>query len=46
MKNSMNRPLKDRMIHIRLDDQTHKKLKIEAARNDTTIRRLVEEISH
>jgi len=42
-KNSSKQP-KDRMIHIRLDDKTHRRLKIEAVQNDTTIQSLVEEL--
>lgn len=44
MKRLPNNATKDRMIHIRLDDKTHKRLKIEAVRNDTTIQNLVEEL--
>ena len=35
---------KGRMIHIRLDDKTHRKLKINAVQNDTTIQQLVEDL--
>jgi len=43
MKNSSKQP-KDRMIHIRLDDKTHKRLKIEAVHQDTTVQSLVERL--
>jgi predicted HicB family RNase H-like nuclease len=33
-----------RMIHIRLDEETHKKLKIHAAMTSTTIQQLVEDL--
>ena len=33
---------KDRMIHIRLDDKTHKRLKLEAVHQDTSVQNLVE----
>lgn len=32
------------MIHVRLDEATHRGLKIHVARNGTTIQRLVEEL--
>ena len=32
------------MIHIRLDEETHKKLKIHAATTSTTIQQLVESL--
>ena len=32
------------MVHIRLDEHTHRELKILAARNDTTVQDLVEEL--
>lgn len=32
------------MIHIRLDEATHKRLKIEAVYRDTTVQSLVEEL--
>lgn len=35
---------KERMIHIRLDDATHKFLKIHAAQTGTTIQQLVESL--
>lgn len=35
---------KDRMIHIRLDDKTHKRLKLEAVHQDTTVQNLVEHL--
>jgi predicted HicB family RNase H-like nuclease len=44
MKKNSNKPTKDRMIHIRLDDKTHKRLKIEAVHQDTTVQSLVEQL--
>jgi len=44
MKKKSNTQTKDRMIHIRLDDVTHKRLKIEAVQKDTTIQKLVEDL--
>lgn len=44
MTNRKNRQPKDRMIHIRLDEATHKRLKIEAVYRDTTVQNLVEEL--
>lgn len=35
---------KDRMIHIRLDDRTHKRLKLKAVHHDTTVQNLVEQL--
>jgi predicted DNA binding CopG/RHH family protein len=35
---------KEKMIHIRLDDTTHKRLKIEAVQEGTTIQRMVEDL--
>jgi hypothetical protein len=32
------------MIHIRLNNKTHKRLKIRAVREDTTIQKLVEDL--
>ncbi len=37
---------KERMIHIRLDEQTHRKLKILVARTGTTIQSVVEDLIH
>ena len=42
MKKESNSHTKDRMIHIRLDDKTHKRLKIKAVKEDTSIQKLVE----
>jgi len=33
---------RERMIHIRLDEKTHRRLKIEAVKNDSSIQELVE----
>jgi predicted HicB family RNase H-like nuclease len=33
-----------KMVHIRLDERTHRELKILAVRNDTTVQDLVEEL--
>jgi len=42
-KKSGDRP-KERMIHIRLDEETHRHIKIEAVKNDTTIQQLIEDL--
>ena len=42
MKKKTNRQTKDRMIHVRLDEKTHKRLKIMAVQSDTTMQQLVE----
>lgn len=34
----------DRMIHIRLDVETHKYLKVQAAQTDSSIQRIVENL--
>jgi len=44
MKNKTDKRTKERMIHIRLDDNTHRQLKINAVQNDTTIQQLVEDL--
>ncbi len=44
-KNSQKSP-RDRMIHIRLDIETHKRLKINAAQKETTIQQLVADLIH
>lgn len=44
MKKKSNTQTKDRMIHIRLDDKTRKRLKLEAVQKDTTIQKLVEDL--
>jgi hypothetical protein len=44
MNDGSGRIRKGRMIHIRLDDKTHRQLKIHAAQNDTTIQQLVENL--
>jgi predicted HicB family RNase H-like nuclease len=44
MKKESNAHTKDRMIHIRLDDKTHKRLKIKAVQEDTSIQKLVEDL--
>jgi len=35
---------KDRMIHIRLDEQIHRQLRILVAKKDTTIQQLVSDL--
>ncbi len=37
---------KGRMIHVRLDDETHRRLKIYAAQASATIQQLVEDLIH
>jgi predicted HicB family RNase H-like nuclease len=37
---------KGRMIHIRLDEQTHRQLKVHAARQGKTIQQTVEGLIH
>lgn len=32
------------MVHIRLDDKTHRRLKLEAVQRDTAIQNLVEDL--
>ena len=44
MKKESNAHTKDRMIHIRLDDKTHKRLKMDAVHQDTTVQNLVEKL--
>ena len=44
MKKISNTQSKDRMIHIRLNEETHKLLKMRAVQNDTTIQKLVEKL--
>lgn len=44
MKKNTDTISKKRMIHIRLDEKTHKLLKISAVRKDTTVQSLVEEL--
>ncbi|MBU1728306.1 CopG family transcriptional regulator [Patescibacteria group bacterium] len=44
MEKISNKKTKDRMIHIRLDDTTHKHLKIKAVHQDTTVQSLVERL--
>jgi len=39
-----NAQTKAQMIHIRLDDKTHKRLKVRAVQWDTTIQKLVEDL--
>jgi len=38
------KPFRGRMIHIRLDEETHKQLKIQAAQSSTTIQQIVENL--
>jgi len=42
MNKERERRSKERMLHIRLDDETHRKLKMHAASSQTTIQQLVE----
>jgi plasmid stability protein len=35
---------RERMIHIRLDDETHRRLKVYAAMKGTTIQQIVESL--
>jgi predicted HicB family RNase H-like nuclease len=42
MNKAHNKHSKERMIHIRLDENTHTKLKMHAAASQTTIQQLVE----
>lgn len=39
-----NAKSRDRMIHIRLDENTHKRLKLEAVHRDSTVQNLVERL--
>lgn len=42
--NKSPQPTKDRMIHIRLDEETHRRLKISAAERGITIQQAVESL--
>ena len=44
MARSANSGYRGPMIHIRLDDQTHKQLRILVAHRDTTIQQLVNDL--
>jgi len=44
MRKILDVQTKNRMIHIRLDEKTHKRLKIKAVQSDTTIQKLVEDL--
>ena len=44
MSKERRRCTSDRMIHIRLDEETHRLVKVQAAQDGTTIQRLVENI--
>ena len=44
MKKKSNAQTKDRMIHIRLDSHTHKRLKMEAVQKETSIQKMVEDL--
>jgi predicted HicB family RNase H-like nuclease len=44
MKKKSNTPSRNRMIHIRLNEETHKRLKIKAVQNNATIQKLVEDL--
>jgi predicted HicB family RNase H-like nuclease len=34
----------DKLIHIRIDEETHRRLKIEAASSETTVQQIVESL--
>ena len=44
MNKEPRRSPSDRMIHIRLDEETHRLVKVQAAQHGMTIQRLVENI--
>jgi predicted HicB family RNase H-like nuclease len=44
MSKEPRRSPSDRMIHIRLDEETHRLVKVQAAQQGMTIQRLVENI--
>ena len=44
MSKTPRRSPSDRMIHIRLDEETHRLVKVQAAQHGLTIQRLVESI--
>jgi predicted HicB family RNase H-like nuclease len=44
MKEKLITQTKNRMIHIRLDNKTHRRLKIKAVKEDTTVQKLVEDL--
>jgi len=44
MNRAPRRSPSDRMIHIRLDEETHRLVKVQAAQHGMTIQRLVENI--
>ena len=44
MNKAIKKPSKERMIHIRLDEHTHRELKILAVSSDTTIQSVVEDL--
>lgn len=44
MKKKIYSPAKERMIHIRLDEKTHRELKLHAVSNDTTVQSVVEDL--
>lgn len=44
MSRRPKRQVTDKVIHIRIDEETHQKLKMHAASSRATIQRLVEEL--
>jgi predicted HicB family RNase H-like nuclease len=46
MKSAPKRLASDKVIHIRIDEQTHQKLKMHAASSKATIQQLVENLLH
>lgn len=44
MEKNRTRHSRERMIHIRLDEQTHRQLKILAARTDASVQSVVESL--
>lgn len=44
--NTRPQSAKERMIHIRLDEETHRRLKIHAAKHGVTIQQTVESLIH
>jgi predicted HicB family RNase H-like nuclease len=44
MNRRIRRSAADKMIHVRIDEKTHRKLKMHAASSKATIQRLVEDL--
>jgi predicted HicB family RNase H-like nuclease len=44
MSRKTKRQNSDRIIHIRIDEETHRMLKMEAASSETTIQQIVESL--